>query len=195
MTKSKNEFRGGPIIVGVDPGATTGVCVMEALGPIPAMSPQGKILQVRWGMQILEAMDVPWDERFMLLDLLPDYRATAHKRFWVVCEDFKLYPHMAAGQSWSDFPSVKVIGLLQTEMHMMGIDHRLIMQPASSRKSVQILDEYKPALVGLKHAKDAYRHARYYILTKKKAVFDEDPETIPGGSDQPSNGDELRDRG
>jgi hypothetical protein len=185
-----NEFQGGAIVIGVDPGKTTGLAIVEALGSVPFASPAGRVIQVRWGMQILDASDVPWNDRFVITDIIAAWFKQVGN-VWVVCEAFNLYAHAAQSQINSDFPSVQIIGMLQAEMHRLNRYDRLIMQPASTRKPIQIKGEYKQPLQGLHHAKDAFKHARYFIITQKDKLFDhEATKTLPTDGGQPSEGTE-----
>jgi len=143
-----------PTVIAFDPGVTTGVCIA---------TPTDVTLE---GIQdfTCRCLEVEWEQRFedltaLLKDLDP---ATTI----IVCESFRLYPEAAKGQAQirSDFPSVQVIGLIQAFAHMGGFSPVVFQQPAM-RKSVRILKWHVPIVGRSLHQQDAYRHARYYIVT------------------------------
>jgi hypothetical protein len=150
------------IIIGIDPGHTTGYVVIEDQDESP-------------GFSIVEVKQISWDERFSIADkLLAPYDQSVGPvgptppEARVVCESFNLYPTMAAGQAHirSSFPSVEVIGIVSYSCHLYHI--RFSQQPPSVRSRVQVLPDHKDLLRGQPHATDAYRHARYYLLHLKK---------------------------
>jgi len=77
----------------------------------------------------------------------------------VVYEEFRLYPAMAKAKSFSTFPEVEVIGVLKYLCQQRGLTP--VAQKASYKDQVEI-----PRRVdGVKgpHARDALRHAVYYV--------------------------------
>jgi len=150
------------IIVGIDPGHTTGYVAIEDQDEWP-------------GFHIVEALQIQWEDRFTIGDsLLAKYDQSVGPvgktptEVRVVSESFNLYPSMAAGQAHirSSFPSVELIGIVSYSCHLYHI--RFSQQPPSVRSRVQILPLHKELLSGLPHAMDAYRHARYYLLNLTK---------------------------
>lgn len=133
-------------IVTFDPGETTGFVAAEWQG--------GK------DFGITEVAQIPWDDRFyqtrdLLKFHLPDY---------VVIEDFRLYHHRAQSQIGKTFPSVNVIGVIQTYCYELGYLDRIVLQPASNRSSVKIADEHLLMVGASPHIQDAYRHLRYFVI-------------------------------
>jgi hypothetical protein len=138
------------IIIGVDPGHTTGVVVLS--------------VDASGDLTLREALEVAWDDRFEIVDDIMTRWVDPYgnEDIRVVSESFNLYPSMAAGQAHirSSFPSVEVIGIVSYGCHLYHFTFS--QQPPSARSRVQILSQHKAALKGLIHAQDAYRHARYY---------------------------------
>lgn len=133
-------------VVAFDPGVTTGFAAAEWQG--------GK------DFGLTEITQIPWNDRFhQVKDLLefhvPDY---------IVIEDFRLYHHRAKSQIGKDFPSVQMIGIIQTYSYEMGYLDRIIMQPASVRSSVKIADEHLLMVGASPHIQDAYKHLRYFVI-------------------------------
>ena len=146
-------------VIGIDPGQTTGYVDIHLNGS-------------SW--QVVDAQEITWDERFRLGPLLagtpsdnivgpplPDY---------VVVEQFTLYAHKAQEQIGSHFPSARVIGTLEAYMYDAGIIDRLIFQPASVRSLVKIMPAHEAILTGSPHKRDAYQHARYFLVTHLRVV-------------------------
>jgi hypothetical protein len=155
-------------IIAFDPGATTGVCILYSTGE---RAPGSKYVDIN----VIKAGQVLWDDRLTL----EQWIAVPHRRtqvsgsdpneseLYVIYEGFRLYPHMAAGQAKirSSFPSVEVIGMIKAWCAQLGIkDDHIIEQPAALRKSVRLLPEHSALVKGV-HAKDAYRHGRYFIVS------------------------------
>lgn len=142
-------------VIAVDPGRTTGVCVAQYRGVTPE------------GIQdfSVSCMELEWDDRWGLEALLHRFDPSDAV---VVCESFNLYPEAARGQAniRSDFPSVQVIGILQAYAHKAG--YEVVFQMPATRKTVRILEWHKVDVGKSPHCQDAYRHARYYIVTHYK---------------------------
>lgn len=145
-------------IIGFDPGETTGYVDVrlhddylhvEDVREIPFVD-RFNIVELIYGMQeqYVYAMSPPVP--------LPDI---------VVVESFRLYAHAAHHQAWSHFPSVLVIGVIDTYLHMHELNPRTKLQPASVIAGVKVPDEYASHFKGFgEHARDAFRHVRYYWI-------------------------------
>jgi len=148
-------------IVAFDPGAVTGFC--EAL-----VSSDGTI-------QVVKSQEIAWANRFSGVHGLlrgielgtrtldPD-RTFAPLPDVIVVEAFHLYAHRAKEQIGNDFPSVKMMGVIETYAFELGILDKIIYQPASVMSRVTILTEHVPSIARSEHARDAYRHLRYYVV-------------------------------
>lgn len=144
-------------VLGLDPGKTTGYCMLTS---------DGKDDEGLFNLEVIKWGEILWDERFSaILDLLMSVSVRPNP--WVVYESFNLYQHSAQGQAQihSDFPSVQVIGIIQalTYQNYPELVDKMVTQPASVRKRVNT-----PPFVRGAHAKDAYRHARYFVVTGQK---------------------------
>ena len=144
-------------VLGLDPGKTTGYCMLTC---------DGKDDEGLFNLEVIKWGEIRWDDRFSaILELLHEIYVRPNP--WVVYEGFNLYQHTAQAQAQihSDFPSVQVIGIIQalTYQNYPGLVPSMVSQPASVRKRVNT-----PPFVRGTHAKDAYRHARYFVVTGQK---------------------------
>ena len=140
-------------ILAIDPGLTTGACILDATPT---------------GFKVVTAVEIPWAQRFSMLaafvldmsSLLPSTPVA------FVVESFRLRQGRAFQLSGSDFPSSQVIGAFECLLHMYNMSHLLTMQEPGVMSRVQILPEHFYDVEGSEHKKDAYKHARYYFVTK-----------------------------
>lgn len=158
------------LILGIDPGKTTGVCMLRT----------GETVEV------VLAEQIPWDRRKE--DLWALFTATFREELpvpqYTVIENFRLRPGRAMEQVGSTFPSVEVIGLIEAFHFITKNFFDLVYQEPAIISRVQILPEHAAFFVGKPHAADAYRHARYFLTThRQKGVYvdlskpDESPES------------------
>jgi hypothetical protein len=84
--------------------------------------------------------------------------ATEHPTDVVIIEKFVLYPWAGAQQTWSDFPTIEVIGV--AKFLAAKVDARVVMQPASDAKSKWIK---RAPVKGNRHEKDAQRHLLVFL--------------------------------
>jgi hypothetical protein len=134
-------------LLAIDPGGTTGLCLIQ--------------LDRGWDQfELIESVEFPWLERFHMYDYIRRVGADIH-----VIEEFRLYRHEAMNQVGSDFPSCQVIGAVEYLLEEKGKRKNLFYQPAYVTKSVAIEKRHE-AMVGKdsEHRKDAYKHARYWVL-------------------------------
>lgn len=142
------------IVIAIDPGRTTGVCVAS-------VAPASR------DYALLEAVAVEWDQRHKVLyNLLLKYSVDVEDEAIgaIVIESFMLYPDKAAAQSYSDFPSVDVIGAVRAFAYLLGLERLIVMQGAAQRKSARIQAEHYDMVRATKHTRDAYQHLRYYVI-------------------------------
>lgn len=140
------------LLAGIDPGGTTGLCLVEWDG--------GR------DYRVIQSLEYPWTARFAI----PDW-VVASKPDVVVMEAFHLYAHEAQNQIGSDFPSCQVIGAVEYLLYEYKMLGRLVYQPAFNTKGVKIPKDHEAVIGGSEHRKDAYKHLRYYIgsqLNKRK---------------------------
>lgn len=131
-------------ILAIDPGHTTGVVLGESEG--------------RTDLKLLAAFELAWNDRFKLYEM-------AYYPAVIVIEDFRLYEHKAMSQVNSDFPSVKIIGMMELVCYLTGTT--LVTKMPSVKNSVKILEEHKEMLGKSPHIQDAYKLLRYYAILRK----------------------------
>lgn len=85
----------------------------------------------------------------------------------MVVEEFRLYPKAAAAQTWSELGTVEVIGVIREYCRRRGIE--FVLQPASIKRPTRsILRAHGESILGKGgHAKDAFLHAAYYLMSQK----------------------------
>lgn len=145
----------GNIVISIDPGLTTGICVADNIN--------GRSFDVQ------SSFTVTWDNRFELLETFRDLQE-CNIIDAIVIERFMLYPDKAASQSYNEFPSVRIIGLCEAYLYQLDLLDKVVYQNASQRKGVAFVTEHYPLVKATLHQRDAYQHLRYYILTHQKTV-------------------------
>jgi hypothetical protein len=88
----------------------------------------------------------------------------------VVFESYQVYEWKTDDHTWSQIPTVQVIGMIQTIL----IQHNIPYTTQTAQVAKGFCDDaklkswgyYQP---GLRHARDAIRHATYYLLFGPKA--------------------------
>jgi hypothetical protein len=140
-------------IIAIDPGHTTGVAI--------ATNVHGTEYAAQAGI-------VVWDNRHWFYR----YLAEKHDQIdQIVIERFRLFNNQKTmnAQINSEFPSVRIIGIVECAAYAFGLLEKITYQDPAQRKDVRIPIEHHAAVGQSDHAKDAYRHLRYYILTHKGA--------------------------
>lgn len=146
-------LKAGDVLIAIDPGYTTGVCVVKYIGkPTP------------YDFEILESFEIPWASRFLDVSGLLNRRKDALRR--LIVEDFVLYENKAQDLIGHGFPSPEFRGVVKTYAFEMGLLHLWMDQLAAVRKSVRVLEEHRPLLAPGQHCLDAYQHARYCIAVE-----------------------------
>jgi hypothetical protein len=140
------------IVISVDPGGTTGIFVAKYRPDLPSR------FEPLYSSVIGFA-----DVEIVLLRLLKKWRPAL-----VVVELFVLYEEKAEDLVGHKFPSVEVIGILRAYCYLMSVPMKR--QPASSMSRVEIEEEHTPLVHDSEHARDAYKHARYFILGMHRDV-------------------------
>lgn len=137
-------------LIAFDPGRTTGVVVAHTTDGVTNSGPK---------FDIDQSFAFGWDDRFMvvynLLATLPDA---------IVVESFYLFKHQSEHQIGSEFPSVRVIGVIEAYAWQLTIFDRIHYQQPSVRKRVAVLPEHQVVEMS-PHTGSAYRHLRHYLIT------------------------------
>lgn len=147
------------LLVSIDPGGTTGLCVFSF--PLGVIDPQGYAIHT--------AIEIPFSNRLAYLHYF--FNAQRDEIGVIVLERFKLFGNQRTMQAQinSEFPSVRIIGIVETYAHLYGLHSRIVFQEPNDRKSAQIPKQDWAQIGPSDHVKDAYRHARYYTLTHRGA--------------------------
>jgi len=150
-------------VLAIDPGGTTGVVLAE----MKPKDPNGF-----WDFDVVWAEEVLWEDRINeLREIFCSVSDLDIKA--VIVETFQLYAHAARSQINSTFPAVQVIGVVQVLAEEFGLTSKLVWQQPSARSRVRVLPHHKDAVKLSDHKRDAYRHARYWIVRNAKEYFDE----------------------
>lgn len=131
-------------LLSLDPGTTTGYAVVEA---------------TESSLEVIKAGTILWNDRFYDLQELVNEWPYDH----IIVETFRLFPHKAMSQIGSHFPSAQVIGIIEFLLWHRGYLDRLVYQNPSIKARTQVMDDSIPNIT---HVQDAYRHARYFAITK-----------------------------
>ena len=147
--KKVNAFHG--TLLALDPGETTGWCVFEYLAANDSYVKVASGQLKTWPMQ---------DFVNNFKQLLAMYKPTA-----IVHELYAVYEWKATDHSWSSVPTLRVIGGI--EVFAIMADIPVYTQTAQIAKNFCTDDKLKTwgfYITGEKHARDAFRHAAYFLL-------------------------------
>jgi hypothetical protein len=134
------------IVIGFDPGETTGVCVLKQKDGDAQPQQYANI-------KFLELMD--WLDQWPHPDL-------------VVIEDFQLLPHKAQKLAGSRFETIQAIGIIKAYAHRAKA--RVIIQSPTVKG---IAERWTQVPAPKNHAEghwvDGFNHAMYYLINEKLA--------------------------
>lgn len=83
----------------------------------------------------------------------------------VVLESYRVYEWKSESHSWSDVPTLRIIGSMETELHHKGLPYYFqTAQMAKNFCTDERLVEWGFWKRGERHARDAMRHALYFII-------------------------------
>lgn len=140
----------GHIIISWDPGGTTGLAIIQYTGGT--------------SFDVLRIAEVSWGSRFETTKaVLLAYSAIRHN-LTIVVETFRLREDKKEDLVGSDFPSCQVIGIIQAWCYDFGILDNIVYQEPGIKSRTGILERHYDLVKGSEHKKDAYQHARYYIV-------------------------------
>lgn len=147
-------------LLALDPGETTGWAMFEST--LEQVTLQGCGQVKTWPLEIgLNLIDP------LMTKSSPEVPLT------VVMESYRVYEWKSDSHSWSDVPTLQVIGAFKT----LAIQRKLPYYEQTAQVAKQfVTDEkletwgfYKP---GLRHARDAMRHGCYFHLFRDKIKDD-----------------------
>lgn len=175
--KAIADIRDSWIIVGIDPGETTGFAVYDPLLGDKITLQQLETKTVESGMRAIEAA---W----------PRTRV----QVIVVCEDYKVYGWKADQHKWAGLHTPQLIGAIRYFCALRG--YPIFFQMASEAKGwstdekLKMWGVYEP---GLKHARDALRHIINFLFfcggnKKLKLFLETSTFTEPDEPEEPTDG-------
>lgn len=151
----------GGLILAFDPGETTGFCVMEDFkvqlaGQIDT-SPNITMLQAYTNIEDVFDRFIPDDNEY---------------EGQVAIEDYRVYEWKADSHSWSQVHTIKIVGLIQLITQQAQLKYTMRMAGTAkgfcTDEKLELWDLYKHTK-GMKHSRDALRHACYHAIWPKKA--------------------------
>ncbi len=139
-----------PTVLALDPGKTTGYCVF--IGYTLHQSGQIDTSTITEGSKAI-------------LGLI-----TGHKPNLVVVEDYRVYSWKAKQHSFSDLHTSRLIGSVETLCALNNLPEPVKQMAGTVKQfcSNERLEEWGFYVKGQPHARDAIRHACYYILFNKE---------------------------
>lgn len=146
----------GKIIMGFDPGGSTGYCVAET---------DESLL----GFTVKRCNVIAWNDRIPAIRaLLGHYRPDV-----LIVEDFALYKNKAKDMVGKRMQSSEVIGTVTTYAYEFGLKPPLLPM-ASTIARVEIPRDHLKFIPNLsaeqkEHAMDAYKHVRHHIVMLRAA--------------------------
>ena len=141
------------LLLGIDPGNTTGFIFFNESALYPLLR--------AWEEKIIVDNQYNWDIIINLIAALP-------KNSMIVMENYRVYSNKLQRHSFSEVPTLRLIGGIMLKAHEHNIP--IIFQMAQTAK--QFITDDKLAAWGLlksttRHSRDALRHVLYYCITKK----------------------------
>lgn len=140
-------FKG--VVLALDPGETTGVACFSCDQDKAALvnASQIKTWPLEQGVENMTQL---------IKSLSPDI---------LVFESYQVYEWKSKDHVWSQIPTVQVIGMIKTLCIQMGIPYTTqTAQVAKGFCTDSKLEEWGYWQQGLRHARDAIRHACYFLL-------------------------------
>lgn len=148
------------LAISIDPGGTSGFTAFNV--------PDGMIDPETYSIHT--ALEVAFCDRFWFGRFLTQHRDVIGL---IILERFKLFDNAKTmkGQINSEFPSVRIIGIVETYAYINGLLDLIRFQEPNDRLSTKIPSAHYKALGPSNHIRDAYRHWRYYALTHRRHMI------------------------
>jgi hypothetical protein len=153
------------VVYALDPGETTGRC---KLFPNNAME-----------LEQLETKDVVTGYDAIRSDIL----SMAELPDVVVCENYLVYSWKSDDHKWNSLHTPQLIGAIKVLCHQLQIP--LVFQLAVQAKDFvkdEMLEKWGCYIPGMRHARDAQRHALYYRMLGLKKYTGRGAEHVDGPS-------------
>lgn len=150
------------LILGVDPGKTTGACLLKVQ--------RGNLQE----STLIKAVQIEWEDRIVALrSLIRDL--AMHDNPQIVIEDYIVYK--GVNTTGSPVWSARIIGMVEALADAHGIANSRIhyqlahqvhsknhAKETGTKVTVKVLPAHLPMLDGARHALDSYAHARLFSL-------------------------------
>lgn len=140
-------------LLSLDPGHTTGYAVWKCTQEFVQLVEVGHV--TTW-----TGDDLTFDK---FEDILKAYPITH-----VVMETYQVYEWKSSDHSWSQVPTIQIIGCIKTLCQQRKIPYSSqtaqVAKQFCTDEKLQQWNFYKP---GLRHGRDAIRHGSYFILFRK----------------------------
>lgn len=153
--KAKNVVPFEGKVLALDPGETTGWAMFESTAEDAKLLCQGQIKT--WPMII--AVD-------NLTKMIEE-----HKPDFIVHEMYAVYEWKSQDHSWSQIPTVRVIGCIETLSIQQHISYSSqtaqVAKNFCTDEKLKTWDFYEK---GMRHARDAVRHGTYFLLFSNEHV-------------------------
>lgn len=142
------------MIIGVDPGYRTGVCVLNNIQSGDQFS-------------VFTSIEVEWPQRLSFFAVL--LRNHRNAILEIVIERYVLFGYEDAikTQINSEMPAARVIGVIEGIAECCGLTSKLVFQEPRDRRQVGIIPEHRDQVGLSRHNQDAYRHARFRIKQRE----------------------------
>ena len=136
------------LVLGVDPGKTTGWAVIDIENGVPLKTEQ------------TTGNEATSD---FLYQLLHEFPPTAYEFVTVIMEDYRIFGHKAKQHIGSNVPAAQVIGIVEHQARQWGVP--IVKQPANILPMAQRLTGVKmPGTHAKSHWVSAYLHACYWLI-------------------------------
>lgn len=155
-------------LLALDPGETTGWSIWEC------NTPSTFVKMIACGQ--LDTWDKENSSIVNCVHNFPELISTAKKYgpLEVVMEAYRVYEWKADSHSWSDVPTLRIIGSMETRLIDDSIPYTFqTAQVAKKFVTDELLKRFGFYERGQRHSRDSMRHALYYLLFGKEPIFDQ----------------------
>lgn len=147
-------------LLALDPGETTGWSVWDSHDNAAYYQMDSCGQLETWDKKNHSIIPCAKNFEYMLRDIVPDY---------VVMERYAVYEWKAQSHSWSDVPTLRIIGSMETRLIDRNIHyHMQTAQVAKHFVTDERLKEWGFWERGQRHARDSMRHALFFLTFGKQ---------------------------
>lgn len=157
QTRQKQEgWKPYPIVVAFDPGETTGYCVF--IEGVLHVAGQLNTETVKLGVPVIQKT-------------LQTYKQFNDIPAMVVFEDYRIYSWKTDQHTWAALHTPQMLGVIEALCYVEGLETRrqMAQQPKQfcTDDKLKLWGYYRK---GERHARDAIRHATYYLLFNDQKI-------------------------